>query len=264
MGKQHINVIDLFCGCGGFSLGFERAGFDVLLGIDVWKDALTTFEFNHRNSVTLQADLSTLAPESTVPLLKGKKVDVIIGGLPCQGFSVAGKRIVSHFIPLNPVLGDVIDEKEYSNESLFFSDRAVAGMLAVREKMNKGRAQNLDEPCNTISAHLAKVSLNSTDPVLMIGNRYRRFSTREAARIQSFPDTFHLDVVSPIRQYKAIGNAVPPVMMWHIANTLQRAFEVTDGEYDAAAPEVSPYYFYPNYDGQQGCLFEQAASYGCL
>lgn len=172
--------------------------------------------------------------------------------------------IFSHFIPLNPVLGDVIDEKEYSNESLFFSDRAVAGMLAVREKMNKGRAQNLEEPCNTISAHLAKVSLNSTDPVLMIGNRYRRFSTREAARIQSFPDTFHLDVVSPIRQYKAIGNAVPPVMMWHIANTLQRAFEVTDGEYDAAAPEVSPYYFYPNYDGQQGCLFEQAASYGCL
>ena len=94
MDKQHINVIDLFCGCGGFSLGFERAGFDVLLGIDVWKDALATFNRNHKNSITLQADLSTLAPESTVPLLKGKTVDVIIGGPPCQGFSVAGKRIV--------------------------------------------------------------------------------------------------------------------------------------------------------------------------
>lgn len=59
-------------------------------------------------------------------------------------------------------------------------------MMAVREKMNKGRAMRLDEPCNTVSAHLAKVSLNSTDPVFMVGERYRRFSTREAARIQSF------------------------------------------------------------------------------
>lgn len=168
----------------------------------------------------------------------------------------------SHYIPQNAILADVIDENENLNENLFFSDRAVAGMLAVRKKMNKGRVQNPNKPCNTISAHLAKVSLNSTDPVLMIGNRYRRFSTREAARIQSFPDSFVLDVVSSIRQYKAIGNAVPPVMMWHIANSLQRAFEVTDGEYDACAPEVSPYFFYPYYDGIQGCLFEQEAFYG--
>lgn len=170
----------------------------------------------------------------------------------------------SHFIPQFSVLGDVIDEKENANEALYFSDRAVAGMLAVREKMNKGRAQSLDEPCNTISAHLAKVSLNSTDPVLIIGNRYRRFSTREAARIQSFPDSFVLDVVSSIRQYKAIGNAVPPVMMWHIANSIQRAFEVVDGEYDANAPEVTPHYFYSQYNGTQGCLFEESAQYAVL
>ena len=80
---------------------------------------------------------------------------------------------------------------------------------------------SLTEPCNTISAHLAKVSLNSTDPVFMVGNRYRRFSSREAARIQSFPDSFIFDSVSQNRQYKAIGNAVPPVMMWHIAKSLQ-------------------------------------------
>jgi DNA (cytosine-5)-methyltransferase 1 len=124
------------------------------------------------------------------------------------------------------VLGDVIIPEDNNNESLFFSEKAVAGMMAVREKMNKGRVQSLDEPCNTISAHLAKVSLNSTDPVLMITNRYRRFSTREAARIQSFPDTFKLDCVSQGRQYKAIGNAVPPVMMWHIIKALQKVLVV--------------------------------------
>ena len=170
--------------------------------------------------------------------------------------------IFSHYIPYSSVLGDVIEETENTNESLFFSDRAVAGMMAVRDKMNKGRVQDLSQPCNTISAHLAKVSLNSTDPVLMVGERYRRFSCREAARIQSFPDTFHLDIVSPNRQYKAIGNAVPPVMMWHIANSLQRAFEVTDGDYDAESEKASPLYAFPNYNYFQGTLFEQEATYG--
>ncbi len=169
--------------------------------------------------------------------------------------------IFSHFIPQSSVLGDVIDVQENENESLFFSKRAVVGMLAVRDKMNKGRAQDLSQPCNTISAHLAKVSLNSTDPVLLVEGRYRRFSCREAARIQSFPDSFVLDLVSPIRQYKAIGNAVPPVMMWHIANSLQRAFEVSDGEYDAYSKEFSPEYAFPHYEGLQGCLFEQEAQY---
>ena len=119
-------------------------------------------------------------------------------------------------------LGDVIDLSADNDDKWFFSQKAVDGMMAVREKMNKGRVQNLDEPCNTISSHLAKVSLNSTDPVRFVNDRYRRFTPRECARIQSFPDSFVLDSVSEARQYKAIGNAVPPVMMWYIAKELTR------------------------------------------
>ena len=124
--------------------------------------------------------------------------------------------------PINnrKTLGDVIDLSADNDDKWFFSQKAVDGMMAVREKMNKGRVQNLDEPCNTISSHLAKVSLNSTDPVRFVNDRYRRFTPRECARIQSFPNSFVLDSVSEARQYKAIGNAVPPVMMWYIANNL--------------------------------------------
>ncbi len=114
----------------------------------------------------------------------------------------------------------VINESDNTNERLFFSEKAVAGMMLVRDKMNKGRAQSLEEPCNTISSHLAKVSLNSTDPVLFINGRYRRFSSNECARIQSFPESFLWDSVSEAKQLKAIGNAVPPVLMWHIGNSL--------------------------------------------
>ena len=128
----------------------------------------------------------------------------------------------SYPIPIDSrkTLGDVIDLAADNDDKWFFSQKAVDGMMAVREKMNKGRIQNLDEPCNTISSHLAKVSLNSTDPVRFVNGHYRRFTPRKCARIQSFPDDFMLDSVSEARQYKAIGNAVPPVMMWYVAKQL--------------------------------------------
>lgn len=89
-----LNVLDLFCGCGGLSLGFEKAGFNVLLGIDSWQDAITTFNYNHKKSKGLCEDLSKLNPQDIELDLNGNKIDIIIGGPPCQGFSVAGKRII--------------------------------------------------------------------------------------------------------------------------------------------------------------------------
>jgi DNA (cytosine-5)-methyltransferase 1 len=103
-------------------------------------------------------------------------------------------------------------------------------MMRVREKMNKGRGQDLESPCNTISSHLSKASLNSTDPVLFINGRYRRFTPREASSIQSFPKSYLLDVVSENRQFRAIGNAVPPVLMWHIAKSLTKILSSTEIE----------------------------------
>ena len=136
------------------------------------------------------------------------------------------------------VLRDVIIEEANNDSHLFFSEKAVAGMMAVRDKMNKGRVMSLDEPCNTISSHLAKVSLNSTDPVYFADGRFRRFSTREAAAIQSFPDDFRFDSVSEGRQYKAIGNAVPPVMMWHIAQSLAKALDYKTPIQDITIPTI--------------------------
>lgn len=117
-------------------------------------------------------------------------------------------------IPLKNVLNNNVDDKYY------FSEKAVQGMLRVQEKMNKGRIQDTNSPCNTITSHLSKVSLNGIDPVLFVNGKYRRFTPQEAAKIQSFPDNFIFDCVSENRQYKAIGNAVPPVLIWTVANAL--------------------------------------------
>ena len=125
----------------------------------------------------------------------------------------------NNFAPLKKVIEKKVDEK------YFFSERAVAGMMKKRESMNKGRAQDINKPCNTVGAHLAKVSLNSTDPVLMEGKRYRRFTPREVARIQSFPDDFEL-VGSEAAQYRALGNAIPPVMFWYVAKSVKEELHV--------------------------------------
>ena len=109
-------------------------------------------------------------------------------------------------------------------EQYFFSDKAVEGLKKTKHflSMNKGRAQDIDGPCNTLGAHLAKVSLNSTDPVLLQDGRYRMFTPREVARLQSFPEEFELSD-SRSTSYRVLGNAVAPVMMWHVAKSVSMA-----------------------------------------
>lgn len=128
------------------------------------------------------------------------------------------KTNVGNWVPLSvavPILA--IDEQKY-----YFSERAVQGMKNAKNNMKRGLAQSLDAPCLTVTSHLAKVSLNSRDPVLLVDpekERYRRFTPREAARIQSFPDTF-VFAGSEADAYRQIGNAIPPVMFWHIAKSV--------------------------------------------
>ena len=314
---KKLKVASMFCGCGGMDLGilggFEYLGkryaklpYEIVYALDNDEYCTKIYNDNFKHKCVVQ-DIKSLDIASLPDF------DVLIGGFPCQSFSIsaqnpprlgykdergllffemvkilrerhprffiaenvkgllsankgkafpmiieefenAGYKVVHKLLnaeeygvpqrrqrvvivgfrdeddynrfnypmPINnrKTLGDVIDWSADNDDKWFFRQKAVDGMMAVREKMNKGRVQNLNEPCNTISSHLAKVSLNSTDPVRFVNDRYRRFTPRECARIQSFPDSFVLDSVSEARQYKAIGNAVPPVMMWYIAYSL--------------------------------------------
>lgn len=85
-----LKVIDLFSGCGGLSYGFARQGFEVVAGIDNWQDSLTTFEKNHPGARGLVMDLGDISAEQLSSI--SSNVDIVIGGPPCQGFSISGKR----------------------------------------------------------------------------------------------------------------------------------------------------------------------------
>lgn len=124
-------------------------------------------------------------------------------------------------------LKSVIDKLAIKEQKYYFSERAVQGMRNAKKNMKRGLWQNLDEPCLTVTSHLAKASINSRDPVLLVDAQrdlYRRFTPREAARIQSFPDSF-IFPGSETAAYRQIGNAVPPVMMWYIAKSLSSCIE---------------------------------------
>ncbi len=93
MAQSKYNVLDLFCGCGGLSKGFEEAGYNVIVGVDFEQSALNTFNRNHKGAVGLRLDLSAYESfDAITQAVNGRNVDVIIGGPPCQGFSLTGSR----------------------------------------------------------------------------------------------------------------------------------------------------------------------------
>jgi DNA (cytosine-5)-methyltransferase 1 len=89
MGKnQKIKTVDLFCGCGGMSLGFQNAGFRVMSAFDNWQPAVDTYNSNFTHKA-VRADISEAGFHEQVAALSP---DLISGGPPCQDFSIAGKR----------------------------------------------------------------------------------------------------------------------------------------------------------------------------
>ena len=98
MAKQPLTFIDLFCGCGGFSLGLMRAGYQCIAAIDADEVATQVFrenlsDFRHPKlrpaQNALKRDITTFAPEDLAKLIGHNSVDIIVGGPPCPGFSTA-------------------------------------------------------------------------------------------------------------------------------------------------------------------------------
>lgn len=126
-----LNFIDLFSGCGGFSTGMEMAGHNCLLGVDFNKDAIASFAKNHKTAKTYCGDIKKLSNAKIAELLENQKVDVIIGGPPCQGFSTAGKGDVKD--PRNQLFKEFVRIVEFIKPEVFIFEN-VTGMLSEKNK----------------------------------------------------------------------------------------------------------------------------------
>ena len=99
-----MRVIDLFAGCGGMSLGFENAGFDVVAAFDNWDAAITIYESNFTHPI-YKKDLNV---DDVIQQISDLHPDLIMGGPPCQDYSIAGKRELGKRANLTIRFGEIV------------------------------------------------------------------------------------------------------------------------------------------------------------
>ena len=102
----NLDTVDLFCGCGGMSLGFQNAGYKISAAYDNWKAAVRIYDKNFVHPI-YQMDLND--SEST-ELIRNAKPEIIIGGPPCQDFSIAGNRNMGERANLTIRFAQIISE----------------------------------------------------------------------------------------------------------------------------------------------------------
>lgn len=121
-------ALDLFCGCGGMSLGLEQAGIKVVAGIDIWDKAIESYTKNH-TSIGICMDIRDLHPAQLLKQFKIKEIDIIAGGPPCQGFSMAGKRDKND--PRNSLFMNYVEYLDYYKPKVFIFEN-VMGILSMK------------------------------------------------------------------------------------------------------------------------------------
>jgi len=106
--KKHkkLTVLDLFSGSGGLSYGFQEAGYEIVMGTDNDGASLETFKKNHPGSKVFIGDITKSLP-ALIKEISGIKIDAVIGGPPCQGFSLAGPRKLND--PRNRLFKSFVD-----------------------------------------------------------------------------------------------------------------------------------------------------------
>ena len=125
-----LNVIDLFCGCGGMSKGLTDAGLNVIAGIDIWDKAVESYNKNYEHKAYCE-DLTQLPPEKFNELYnkENKNIDILVGGPPCQSFSIAGKRDKND--PRNALFMEYVKYLDYFKPKAFIMENVI-GMLSKK------------------------------------------------------------------------------------------------------------------------------------
>lgn len=130
-----LNVLDLFCGCGGLSKGLTDAGLNIIAGIDFWDKAIQSYQRNFHHA-SICANIQELPPEQFDVLYNNPKqnIDIIVGGPPCQGFSIAGKR--DNKDPRNSLFMEYVKYLEYFQPKAFIMENVI-GILSMKTEANE-------------------------------------------------------------------------------------------------------------------------------
>ena len=152
MPTRKFTYIDLFSGSGGFSLGFDMAGYKNVFSVEYDHGICETYRHNFPDHTLMECDIASLTESDILKLVGKKKVDVVIGGPPCQGFSMAGNigrkfvddprnhlfqefvRIVKIVSPTCFVMENVISLRKMGNWSFFIALMSVVRTIVYLTK----------------------------------------------------------------------------------------------------------------------------------
>ena len=126
-----MNVIDLFAGCGGLSTGFEMAGYKIPLAVERDGWASETYKKNHKGTKVITGDITQIQDLDSLFSKKKIKIDGIIGGPPCQGFSLSGNRDKKD--PRNSLFIEFVRFVKHFQPTFFVMEN-VTGILSMQTK----------------------------------------------------------------------------------------------------------------------------------
>ncbi len=180
-----MKIIDLFCGIGGLSLGFEQSGFEVISAVDMWEDAVMTYNHNRQNKVAQAITVEDYNDLILPNILDNHKITGIIGGPPCQGFSTVGRRVIDD--PRNKMYLEFYKAVRLASPTFFLIEN-VKGMLTL----NKGAfVKDLIERFgpNGLGYNITYQLINAADYGIP-QNRYRVFYVGIKGKQFVFPEPY--------------------------------------------------------------------------
>jgi DNA (cytosine-5)-methyltransferase 1 len=238
--ERTITTIDLFCGAGGMTEGFRQAGFTCLLAIDHDPQAIKTFAFNHPTVPCLTQDLKEVTAADICAMAKNSitNLDILSGGPPCQGFSLAGQRIGDD--PRNKLFLDFVRVANYFRPKFVVFEN-VSGIMS----MQNGAVQHaIITEFKRIGYSCHSALLNAADyGVPQFRKRYILIASRDKIGI-GFPSPTHgiNNHASGNLFTDAFPTLLPYVTVWEALSDLP-SIEAGDGaeEISRYNPATNPY-----------------------
>lgn len=154
-----MNIIDLFAGCGGLSLGFKMAGFQIPLAVEKDEWAAKTYSFNHCNTKVIIDDIRYITNLSNI-LSSDAEINGIIGGPPCQGFSLSGNRDKND--PRNSLFMEFVRFVEHFKPQFFVMEN-VPGILSMTTKKGESVKDVIKQQFNNIGYEVHVFQLNAAE-----------------------------------------------------------------------------------------------------
>jgi len=205
--RNGYTFIDLFAGAGGLSCGMVMAGFTPIASVEIMKEAVMTYRYNFIDSMKFNEFVETRdireksVKDNLYKFVKDKSVDVIVGGFPCQGFSMAGNRIIDD--PRNSLYLEMLEIVDKIKPKFLIMEN----VEGLRSMLGGKVEEKIIEDYKEIGYDINVTILNSADygvpqlrkRVIFIGNRIGYMN-------------YHPKPILSPNEYKTLGEAIEKYM----------------------------------------------------